>query len=50
MIYKENSIVVIAMIFLLHQNIITKIFLIDALLNTTILGSFEFYQGRWVKC
>jgi hypothetical protein len=38
MIYKENCIVVIAMIFLLHQNNITKLFMVNALLNITILN------------
>jgi hypothetical protein len=34
MLCKENYKVVIIMRFLLHQNIVPKIFLVDALLNT----------------
>jgi hypothetical protein len=33
MLYKENYKVVVIMGFLLHQNIVPKMFLIDALLN-----------------
>jgi hypothetical protein len=34
MFYKENYKVVIIMRFLLHQTIVPKMFLVDALLNT----------------
>jgi hypothetical protein len=33
MLYKENYKIVIIMRFLLHQNIVPKMFLVDALLN-----------------
>ena len=33
MYYKENYKIVIIMRFLLHQNIVRKIFLVDAILN-----------------
>jgi hypothetical protein len=34
MLYKENYKVVIIMRFLLHQHIVSKMFIVDALLNT----------------
>jgi hypothetical protein len=37
MLYKENYKVVIIMKFLLHQNIVLKMFLVDTLLNTRYL-------------
>jgi len=37
MLYKENYKVVIIMRFLLHQNIVSKMFIVDALLNTVHL-------------
>jgi len=37
MLCKENYKVVIIMRFLMHQNIVNKIFLVDALLNTGYL-------------